>query len=127
VFTFTNCNTGKKDGMATLYLDGKVAGTVTGREQTLSWDPAKAVAMLGLNYTGLFDELAFFNRALSAAEVEELFRLPEGIATLRSGLARTRRGQLGRRRAILPFDGSGSGCPRPGVLVQLGETPSDHL
>jgi hypothetical protein len=76
-------NTGKKDGVATLYLDGKPQGTVSAREQTLSWEPAKAIAMIGLNYTGLFDELAFFNRALTAAEVEDIFALPSGISALR--------------------------------------------
>jgi hypothetical protein len=82
VFTFANFNTGKKDGVATLYVDGKPQGTVTAREQTLSWDPAKTITMIGLNYTGLFDELAFFNRALTAVEVEELFALPGGLAPL---------------------------------------------
>lgn len=83
LFTFANFNTGKKDGVSALYLDGKLQGTVTGREQTLSWEPSKALAMLGLNYTGLFDELAFFNRALTAAEVERLHALPGGVAALR--------------------------------------------
>jgi hypothetical protein len=83
VFTFANFNTEKKDGVASLYLDGKPQGTVSAREQTLSWDPAKTIAMIGLNYTGLIDELAFFNRSLTAAEVEELFTLPSGITPLR--------------------------------------------
>ena len=38
--------------------------------------------MLGISYTGLFDELAFFNRSLTAAEVGQLFALPGGVATL---------------------------------------------
>jgi hypothetical protein len=83
VFTFANFNTRKKDGVATLYLDGKPQGTVSAREQTLSWEPAQAIAMLGLNYTGLFDELAFFNRPLTAAEVENIFALPSGMTALR--------------------------------------------
>ncbi len=82
-FTFTNFNTGKKDGLASLYLDGQCQGTVSGREQTLTWEPAKTIALLGIAYTGLFDELAFFNRALTAAEVEQLFALPRGLAALR--------------------------------------------
>ncbi len=79
VFTFANFNTGKPDGMATLYLDGKPQGTVSAREQTFSWEPAKAIAMLGIGYTGLIDDLAFFNRALTAIEVEQLFALPGGV------------------------------------------------
>lgn len=82
-FTFTNFNTGKKDGVATLYLDGKSQGTVSPREQTFSWDLAATVAMIGLNYTGLFDELAFFDRLLTPAEIEELHSLPGGVRGLR--------------------------------------------
>jgi hypothetical protein len=83
VFTFANFNTGKKDGAATLYLDGKIQGSVSAKEQTFSWQPAKTIAMLGIAYTGLFDDLAFFNRALTAAEVEQLFALPGGVTALR--------------------------------------------
>jgi len=83
VFTFSNFNTGKKDGVATLYLDGKSQGAMSAREQTFSWDPAQTIAMLGIAYTGLFDDLAFFNRALTTAEVEQLFALPGGITELR--------------------------------------------
>ncbi len=83
VFTFASFNTGRKDGVATLYLDGKPQGSVSAWEQTLSWEPAKTIAMLGISYTGLFDELAFFNRALTAAEVGQLFALPGGVTVLR--------------------------------------------
>ena len=41
-----------------------------------------SITMLGISYTGLFDELAFFNRSLTAAEVEQLFALPGGVTTL---------------------------------------------
>jgi hypothetical protein len=83
VFTFANFNTGKRDGVATLYLDGKSQGAVSGREQTYSWEPSKTIAMLGIAYTGLFDDLAFFNRAITTAEAEQLYSLPGGIAALR--------------------------------------------
>jgi len=83
VFTFASFNTGKRDGVATLYLDGKSQGTVSAREQTFSWDPAKTIAMLGIAYTGLFDDLAFFDRAITAAEAEQLYLLPGGIGQLR--------------------------------------------
>jgi len=81
-FTFANFNTGKKDGVAVLYLDGQSGGTVSPREQTFTWQPGQAIALLGIGYTGLFDELVFFNRALSAAEVGQLFALPNGVAEL---------------------------------------------
>jgi hypothetical protein len=83
VFTFANFNTGKKDGAAVLYLDGQSVGRVSAREQTFTWNPAQAIALLGIGYTGLFDELAFFNRALTPAEVGQLFALPKGVAEFR--------------------------------------------
>jgi Concanavalin A-like lectin/glucanases superfamily len=82
VFTFANFNTGKKDGTATLYLDGKAQGTMSGWRNTVSWEPSEVIAMLGISYTGLLDELAFFNRSLTAAEVRQLFAVPGGVATL---------------------------------------------
>lgn len=81
--TFAHFNTGQKDGVATLYLDGQAVGSVSPREQTFTWEPGQAIAMVGINYTGLFDELAFFNRALTAAEIGQLFALPKGLADLR--------------------------------------------
>ena len=82
-FTFANFNTGQKDGTATLYLDGKPQGTVNAWRQTLSWEPAQTIAMLGIGYTGLFDDLAFFNRALTGDEVRQFFTLPGGLTALR--------------------------------------------
>jgi hypothetical protein len=37
---------------------------------------------LGVNYTGLFDELSIYTRALSDAEVDALYKLDGGVATL---------------------------------------------
>lgn len=79
VVAFSNFNTGKPNGVSTLYLNGKLAGTVPLREQTYTWDLAQSTAVLGINYSGLFDELAFFDRTLTAAEVGELFELPGGM------------------------------------------------
>lgn len=79
---FTNFNTNKPNGVATLYLDGKKAGEIAGRTQTFTWDSKKADLMLGLNYVGLLDELAMFNRALSADEISELHGLPGGVKDL---------------------------------------------
>jgi len=73
VITFDHFNTGKKDGVATLYIDGQKRGSVTGRDQTYSWDPNKAAIMLGLSYTGLIDELSVFDRPLTDDEVRVLF------------------------------------------------------
>ncbi len=82
VFTFENFNTGKRDGVAKLYLNGEPRGALSPREQTFTWDASKTLVMLGLNYVGLFDELAIFNRALGADEVRELYRLKGGVRSL---------------------------------------------
>jgi hypothetical protein len=72
VFTFENFNTGKPNGVAILYLDGRRQGQLSPRVQTFTWDPEKTAMMLGLSYIGLWDELSVFNRALTADEVKEL-------------------------------------------------------
>lgn len=82
VFTFSNYNTGKKDGVTDLYLNGKRVGGLTPREQTFTWDLEKTKIMLGLSYVGGFDELSVFDRALTAAEVEELHQLKRGVTGL---------------------------------------------
>jgi hypothetical protein len=82
VFTFENFNTGRKDGGMKLCLNGELRGTLSPREQTFTWDPSQTLAMLGLNYIGLFDELAFFSRALTDAEVNWLFQLEDGVRSL---------------------------------------------
>ena len=75
-------NTDKPNGLATLYLDGKKAGEIARRTQTFTWDPRKADLMLGLNYIGLMDEIALFNRALSPEEIAALYALPAGVKEL---------------------------------------------
>ncbi len=82
VMTFERFNTGAKDGVLTAYLNGQRAGTLTDREQTLTWDPAQTLILIGIQYNGYFDDLAFFNRALTDAEVKALFELENGVSTL---------------------------------------------
>lgn len=71
-FAFENFNTGKADGAAKLYLDGKLQGAISGRNQRFTWDVEKAAIQLGMSYVGLFDDLALFDRALSDAEIAAL-------------------------------------------------------
>jgi hypothetical protein len=84
VFTFENFNTGRPDGVARLYLDGKLQGELSPREQTFTWNLAETVIAVGFDYVGRFDELAIFNRALSPAEIGSLHTLPRGIQSLRA-------------------------------------------
>lgn len=75
-------NTGKADGLSQLYLNGKLAGQISPRTQTLTWSQDQAAIMLGLSYIGLMDDLAIFDRALTPAEVQRLFVLPNGVRDL---------------------------------------------
>lgn len=73
-------------GTAKLYLNGKLAGTAEGIKEPFNWEPALATIRLGVNYSGLFDELTMYSRALTDAEVEALYQLDGGATTLlRSG------------------------------------------
>jgi hypothetical protein len=44
---------------------------------------SRATIRLGLNYTGLYDDLSIFNRPLTDQEVASLHGLEEGAAVLR--------------------------------------------
>ena len=83
LFTFARFNSGRKDGVARLYLNGELQGAIGERLQTFTWDPSQALIMLGLSYVGLYDEVALFNRALSDQEIKTLFQLKEGVGSLR--------------------------------------------
>ena len=67
VYTWESFNTGRADGVARLYLDGAPRGALSPRQQTFTWDPAETKMALGLNYIGLLDDLAVFNRMLTEA------------------------------------------------------------
>ncbi len=82
VFTFQNFNSGKPDGVARLYLDGKASGELSPRLQTFTWDPEQTAIALGLSYIGLLDELSIFDRPLSAEEVSMVYGLPKGVTAL---------------------------------------------
>ena len=69
-------------GTAKLYLNGKLAGAAEGIKEPFNWEPALATIRLGVNYVGLWDELSMYTRALSDAEVDALYRLDGGVATL---------------------------------------------
>ena len=69
--------------MSKLYLDGMLQGTTETIVEPFRWDRSRAAIRLGVNYVGLWDELAIFNRALSDGEVAELHRLRGGLASPR--------------------------------------------
>jgi hypothetical protein len=69
-------------GTAKLYLNGKPAGAAQGIREPFGWEPELATVRLGVNYTGLMDDLSMFTRALSDAEVAALYGLEGGAATI---------------------------------------------
>ena len=81
--TSKNLDSGKKDARAVLYIDGKRIGEIAGRELAMDWEIEKTGIYFAVNYIGLLDELAIFNRPLSAAEVGLLHRKPGLLAPLK--------------------------------------------
>jgi hypothetical protein len=81
VITHSGLGSGK--GVAKLYLDGKLQGTTETINEPFRWDMSRAAIRLGVNYVGLWDELAIFNRALADREVAELHGLKGGLGTTR--------------------------------------------
>lgn len=80
-FTFSNINSGKKNSVGKLYLDGKPQGAFGDREHVFNWDVSKSALTIGLNYIGDFDDLAVFNRVLSDAEVQGIYNSNKPIAS----------------------------------------------
>jgi hypothetical protein len=78
----THAGLGSGQGRARLYLNGQSMGESAGIAETFEWDRARGAIRLGVAYVGLFDELAFFNRELNAAEVAALHGLKKGVASL---------------------------------------------
>lgn len=82
LFTFDRLNAGKA-GVGKLYLDGKLQGKIEGWDLTLGWEPEKVQLVLAAAYVGYMDDLAVFNRALTEAEVKQVYALKNGIKDLR--------------------------------------------
>jgi hypothetical protein len=76
VLIWEGFDTGQRTARAALYVDGKPIGELKDREIAMKWDLDKAGIYIAVGYIGLLDELAVFNRALTAAEVTLLFQQP---------------------------------------------------
>ena len=68
--TFSGLGSGK--GTATLYLNGKSQGDTPVLAESFAWDLSRGALRLGVNYVGMFDDLAVFNRPLTAKEVAQI-------------------------------------------------------
>src|SRR5690606_35780910 len=82
VFCFGNINSVEKNGWGRLYLDGVDQGAFENWAMTFNWEDEKSALTLGLSYTGWIDDMAVFNRPLTAAEVREINGLQNGIKSL---------------------------------------------
>lgn len=76
VIVYKNLNT--PQGLAEFYVDGKLQGERPIPE-AFTWNWEKAKIYLGINYIGLMDEVTLFDKALSAEEVNVLFRLDQKL------------------------------------------------
>jgi len=63
-----------KDGTASLFLNGTRISSTTGIREPFEWDASRVAIRLGVNYTGLMDEVAVFDKALSEREIAALFK-----------------------------------------------------
>ncbi len=77
LINFSQLNTA--NGTASLYLDGKLAGTQSEIADPFTWDYGKSNILLGLGYIGLMDEVSIYNRSLTDKEITTLFREKEHI------------------------------------------------
>lgn len=81
-WTWSGFNVEGTGGVLRGYLDGSPVGALAGRRQMYSWNPAEVLMALGVEYNGLVDDLAIFNRALSDDEIRTLHALAGGVASL---------------------------------------------
>lgn len=83
VFTLAHVNNKAAKPSGNLFIDGKLQGRIENWDLTFGWDPASVALVLGASYVGHLDDLAVFDRALSDAEVAQLFKLASGVENLR--------------------------------------------
>jgi hypothetical protein len=81
-FTVENVNDKTRPQAGRLYVNGKLQGTIEKWNLTFDWDPAKVLLVLGAAYIGHIDDLAVFDRPLTAAEVERVYGLRAGVREL---------------------------------------------
>ncbi len=83
LFTLENVNDRAAKPRGQLFINGRLQGSIDGWNLRFGWDPAQVQLVLGAAYVGHLDDLAVFNRALTPAEVKQVYDLPNGIADLR--------------------------------------------
>ena len=82
VFTVEGMNSEEPGRTGSLYIDGRLQGSIEGWDRTLAWDPEDVLLVLGYGYAGHMDDLAVFSRALDRDEVRYLHQLEGGVKDL---------------------------------------------
>lgn len=82
VFSLENVNDKSKPQIGKLHINGKLIGTIENWDLTFGWNPEMVQLVLGAAYVGHLDDLAVFNRALTDAEVRQLYGLKNGVREL---------------------------------------------
>ena len=72
VITYSALNTDA--GQGRLYFDGVEQASVTGIDDPFTWDLSKAKIRLGVAFVGMIDELAAFDKELTAKEIQSLHK-----------------------------------------------------
>jgi hypothetical protein len=83
VLTWSNFDTGSNNAHAMLYIDGMQMGEVKDQKIAMDWDLDRTGIYTAVGYCGLLDEMALFDRALSAGEVALLQKQPGLLAELK--------------------------------------------
>jgi hypothetical protein len=79
VISFSGINS--DNSQASFYINGKYQGK-RDIPEPFRWETEESKIFLGLNYIGLMDELALFDKALSGEEVNALYNMADGIQSL---------------------------------------------
>ena len=74
VFTYHRLNSGKA-AVGELYLDGRPQGAIRDWDLTFGWQASKVQLVLAAAYVGHLDDLAAFDRALTAEELTKFHSL----------------------------------------------------
>ena len=82
VATWRNANSGVKNGLAEVYIDGLRRGWMEGYEHKVSWNVEELTIGLGQRYAGKIDEVLILDAALEASQVEELYGLSGPVGDL---------------------------------------------
>ena len=80
--TWQNFDSGKANASASLFIDGKKIGSLEKRDIAMRWDLERTGIYVAVNYIGLLDELAIFDRSLTDSEIHQLRDNPSLLAKI---------------------------------------------